>query len=199
MGRDGRCLARTAQYRPPADRGIHAGGKRSGGGVSGERRHRSHLSHSREARPEARDGVRGGGGALRRIVGNRRDSGETVRLFGQAARGIEESARDRAGERRDSDHAAALSEAGGEDRRQAGGAHSELSDAAQSAAGEIQRGESGTLRTGGEDVHPLHVADSAVSGSGGAPAAARTVDWQGGDAANGARSGGGGVLAIGAA
>ena len=45
---------------------------------------------------------------------------------------------------------AALSEAGGEDRRQAGGAHPELSDAALAEAGALQRGEYRPLRAGGD-------------------------------------------------
>ena len=38
------------------------------------------LPHPREARPQARDGVRGGGGALRLLAGGGRDSGEAIRV-----------------------------------------------------------------------------------------------------------------------
>ena len=52
----------------------------SGGGAPGARRHRLHLPHPRKARSEARDGVRGGGRALRLFARRRRDSGEALRL-----------------------------------------------------------------------------------------------------------------------
>ena len=42
--------------------------------------HRFHLPHPRKARPQARDGIRGGGRALRLFAGRGRDSGEEVRL-----------------------------------------------------------------------------------------------------------------------
>ena len=41
-----------------------------------QRRHRGHLPHSRKARPQARDGVRGSGRALRLFAGRRRHPGE---------------------------------------------------------------------------------------------------------------------------
>ena len=44
------------------------------------------LPHPRAARSEARDGVRGGGGAFRLLAGRRRDPGEEVRRTRKAAR-----------------------------------------------------------------------------------------------------------------
>ena len=44
------------------------------------------LPHPREARPQARDGVRGSGRAFRLLAGGGRDSGEDVRLHRPAAR-----------------------------------------------------------------------------------------------------------------
>ena len=68
---------------------------------------------------------------------------------------------------------AALPAAGGQDRRQARGAHPQLPDAALAEAGAVQHRKRGPLRAGGGDVHALHVAHPAVSGPGSAPAAAR--------------------------
>ena len=51
-----------------------------------EARQPVHLPHSREARSQARDGVRGGGRALRLFAGRGRDSGEEVRGKDRIAR-----------------------------------------------------------------------------------------------------------------
>ncbi len=84
----------------------------------------------------------------------------------------QEAPRDRAARCRTCASPRALSEAGGEDRRQAGGAHPELPDAALAEAGALQRGERGPLRAGGGHLHALHVAHPPLSRSDGAPAAA---------------------------
>ena len=61
-------------------------------------------------------------------------------------------------------HAAHVSEARRKDCGQAGGAHSELPDAAFAEAGAIFGGESGALRAGCDQLYAFHVADPAVSG-----------------------------------
>ena len=50
--------AQPAQHRAPADRRVHAVGERSRGVAPGAGRHPVDLPHSREARSEARDGIR---------------------------------------------------------------------------------------------------------------------------------------------
>ena len=72
----------------------------------------------------------------------------------------------------------ALSEAGGENRRQAGGAHPELPDAALAQAGALQRSERRPLRAGGRQLHALHVAHPALSGSDRAPDPGRSPGWE---------------------
>jgi hypothetical protein len=72
---------------------------------------------------------------------------------------------------RDQDFVEGLSEAGGEDRRQAGRAHPELSDAAVAEAGALQRGKYRPFCAGGDALHALHFAHPALSGSDRAPAA----------------------------
>jgi ribonuclease R len=60
--------------------------------------------------------------------------------------------------------AADVSAAHGEDRRQAGGAHSELPDAALTEAGPLQRAERGSLCAGQPLLHALHLAHPALPG-----------------------------------
>jgi hypothetical protein len=77
--------------------------------------------------------------------------------------GSQSSARDRAAGREIAFRRRALSEAGGEDRGQAGGAHSQLPDAALAEAGALQRRERRPLRAGRDPLHALHVAHPALS------------------------------------
>ena len=58
-----------------------------------------------------------------------------------------------------------LSEAGGEDRGQAGRANSELSDAPFAEAGALQRGKFRPFRAGGHALHALHFAHPPLPGS----------------------------------
>ena len=58
------------------------------------------LPHPRAARSQARDGIRGGRRALRLFARRGRDSGEEVRIRGQAPRRPQGAARDRAAGRR---------------------------------------------------------------------------------------------------
>ncbi len=123
-----------------------------------------HLPHPREARSQARDGVRRSGRALRLFAGSGRDSGEEVRYDGPPSRRAQGSAKRSCCRMRGVEHRLAqLSEAGGQDRRQAGGAHSELPDAALAQAGALQRRKRGPLRAGGGYLHALHVAHPALS------------------------------------
>ena len=71
-------------------------------------------------------------------------------------------ARDRDSER-SAHHAAHVSEADGEDRRQAGGTHSLFPDAAFAEAGALLGRKSGTLRAGRDGLYALHVADPPLS------------------------------------
>ncbi len=70
--------------------------------------------------------------------------------------------RDRDSER-SAHHAAHVSEADRKDRRQAGGAHSFLPDAAVVEAGAIFRGEPGPLCPGRDGLYPFHVAHPPLS------------------------------------
>ena len=89
---------------------------------------------------------------------DRRDAGETrqrrARARGPYARGCGVDSRD----------AADVPAADGEDRRQAGGAHPELPDAALAEAGALQREERGPLCAGQPLLHALHLADPALPG-----------------------------------
>ena len=125
-----------------------------------------------------------------------------VKRFGytdQRRDGAQGAEGDRAAERELEHFVAELPEAGGEDRGQAGGAHPELPDAAVAEAGALQRGELGPFRAGGGQLHALHVADPAVSGSDRAPVAGGVLDAARPDADEaGTAADRGGVLAIGA-
>ena len=59
--------------------------------------------------------------------------------------------------------AEALPEAGREDARHAGGEADRVPDAADHAEGALRPAEHGALRPGREELHPLHVADPALS------------------------------------
>ena len=65
--------------------------------------------------------------------------------------------------KRSAHHAAHVSEADGEDRRQAGGTHSFLPDAALAEAGALFRRKPGPLCPGRDRLHPFHVADPPLS------------------------------------
>ena len=67
---------------------------------------------------------------------------------------------------------APVSEAGGQDRRQARRAHPQLSDAALAQAGALQRRTTRPLRAGRRHLHALHFAHPPLSGSDRASAAA---------------------------
>ena len=56
-----------------------------------ERLERVHLPHPRKARPEARAGVRGSGGAFRLFAGRGGDSGEALRVHRPASRRLQEA------------------------------------------------------------------------------------------------------------
>jgi ribonuclease R len=96
-------------------------------------RHRLHLPHPREARPQARDGVRGSRHAFRLLAGHRRHPGEALRHHRPASRRQQEAPRSRGGRFGDEHLLAPLPAAGGQDRRQARGAHPQLPDAALAA------------------------------------------------------------------
>ena len=136
-----------------------------------------HLPHPREARSQARDGVRGSGGALRLFARRGRDPGEEVRATrtsaATAARARSEIVLADSGL---SISLAQLPEAGGQDRRQARRAHPELPDAALAEAGALQHGQCRPLRAGRRDVHAFHFAHPPLSGPDGAPAAAAALD-----------------------
>ena len=131
-----------------------------------------HLPDPREARPEARDGFRGGGDAFRRVIGERCDRAE-VRVHGPAARRFEEAPRDHAGGLFRRLKFAELPAAGGEDRRETGGADPELPDAALAEAGALQRGKHGAFRAGAPALYPFHIADPPLPRPDGAPAPPR--------------------------
>src|SRR5207344_1469369 len=76
----------------------------------------------------------------------------------------------RAGERAP---AAAFPETAGEDPRQARREADRDADAADHAEGALRPGEHGALRAGVAELYAFHLADSPLSGSGGAPRAAR--------------------------
>ena len=90
-----------------------------------------------------------------------------VKKFGyhrQAPRRHARSGRDIVLPDRELQHLVAqLPEAGGEDRRQARGAHSQLPDAALAEAGALQHGERRPLRAGGGHLHALHFAHPPLS------------------------------------
>ena len=101
------------------------------------------------------------------------DSGEEVRLSTRPAsrRRARSAARSCCPMRGVENLLAHVSEAGGENRRQAGGAHSQLPDAALAQAGALQRRKRGPLRAGGGHLHALHFAHPPLSRSAGAPPA----------------------------
>ena len=72
----------------------------------------------------------------------------------------------------------ALSEAGGQDRRQARRADPELPDAAVAEAGAVQHRQRGALRAGGGHVHAFYFAHPPLSRSDGASAVAAWLDGQ---------------------
>ena len=155
-----------AQHRQPHHRGVHAVGQRVRGQLPREqgRRPRSIASTrspipsgSTTSRPSPRSSD------TRSASARCRSSACSSRPSGASAHGTRPAGEDRRDPRRSSHHAAHVSEADPEDRRQAGGAHPVVPDAALAEAGALLRDQRRPLRAGRSDVHALHLADPALS------------------------------------
>ena len=123
------------------------------------------LSHSREARSQARVRLRDHRREVRLFAGRGPAAGEASAVQGRAARALWQRPRrkDRRDARGSPHHAAHVSEADAEDCGQAGGAHPVVPDAALAEAGALLGEERRPLRAGRADVHALHFADPALS------------------------------------
>ena len=138
----------------------------------------SDLPHPRDARSQARDGVRGGGGAFRRIARHRRDSGEEVRLSRTSAATAARSGATWCWRTpacnissRHYQKLVAKIEGKPEERILSYLMLRSLRQARYSTENV------GHFALAARDLHAFHVADPALSGPDGAPPAARGAGW----------------------
>ena len=155
-----------AQHRQPHHRGVHAVGQRVRGQLSGEQGRRVAVSHPREARSQAGDGLRDYRRQVRLFAGRGRAAGEAGAVQSRAARTLRhwQPRKDAGDSGGSTHHAEDVSEADAEDCGQAGGAHPVVPDAAVAEAGAVLGEERRAFRAGRVDVYAFHFADPAVSG-----------------------------------